>query len=34
VLSDRNAVEFDRVGLAQTLLFGYVLGTRTHWQTV
>jgi len=34
LLSDRDRVEVDRVGLAQTLLFGYLLGNRTHWQGV
>lgn len=34
LLSGRDHVEFDRVGLAQVLLFGYVLGTRTHWESV
>lgn len=27
-------VAFDRVGIGQTLLFGYVLGERTHWESV
>lgn len=34
LLSGRDDVAFDRVGLAQVLLFGYVLGTRTHWENV
>lgn len=33
LLRDRE-VAFDRVGIAQTLLFGYHLGTRTLWEGV
>lgn len=34
VLDTATSVSFDRMGLAQTLLFGYTLGERTLWEGV
>lgn len=34
LLADPGRVEFDRVGIAQMLLFGYLLGERTLWSGV
>ncbi|MGM0717681.1 MAG: asparagine synthase-related protein [Halobacteriota archaeon] len=34
VIGNRESDEFDRMGLAQSLIFGYTLGNRTLWKDV